>query len=225
MHTITALPASGVGVFSNWLVTPITGSATSYPLAKLTFTMRTNLTLTATFNPTPYTNGVAGAYNGLFYDTNGVAFPSSGFMNVAVNSNGIYNAHMYIEDKTWSVLNGLFDANGHAVATISRKITGESTLDLDLHLDFSGSGVVTGVVSSMDNAWTAPYTGDLAVFSASNPTTNAGKYAFAYPGTADPTLGAGGSTFGLVTVAANGTISFAETAICRSTRKGQPRRR
>ncbi|MDB6121118.1 MAG: putative Ig proteinputative calcium-binding proteinFG-GAP repeat protein [Pedosphaera sp.] len=201
-YSITALPGSGQ-VFSNW--TGNDGTLASTP--KLTFTMKTNLELSANFVASPFTTNVAGTYNGLFYETNGVTFETSGFLTFTVNSNGVFSPKIYMEGKIYSASSINFDPSGAAHLTVAR--LGKAALSVDLQLDLTGgSDTVTGTVSSPVDGWTAPYAGERAVFSNTSPTPNAGKYTFIIPGSSDPTVAPVGHCYGVVTVSSNGLVSI-----------------
>src|SRR5262249_22694376 len=117
VHTITALPAPGF-VFSNW-----TGDIASR-LAKLTFVMRSNLTLQANFIPNPFPK-VQGAYHGLFYvedATNGVRHETSGFLTLNLSGRGTYSGQLLSAGKRYPFV-GQLDLGGNATNTVKRSGT------------------------------------------------------------------------------------------------------
>jgi hypothetical protein len=106
---------------------------------------------------------VAGAYNGLFYQTNGDGMPAidadtTGLMsNCVVDVLGIYNGAIYIAGLSNSI-SGAFDASGNGSATISRSAAGLSDLLVNLHMDLTpGEMQMTGAVTSTNQGevWTA----------------------------------------------------------------------
>ena len=198
-YSVTALPAQG-HVFTNWQVDAVLSANPA-----LTFTMQTNLMLTANFVPSPYGAKVVGTYNGLFFETNVVAFPSAGLLSLTVDTNGGFVAKAYIEGVALTTASGLFDTSGHGELVVSRSAQHKTNLLLNLQLDLSGaSQTITGLVSSVDGAWNSPYWGGRAIYGTTNTTPLAGKYAFAIPGSVDETMGPVGDGYGAVTLATNG---------------------
>jgi hypothetical protein len=113
---------------------------------------------------------VAGAYNGLFFQTNADGTPAvseatAGFLgNCVVASNGAYSAKLYVGGQSYS-LAGAFSISGNASATIPRTGAGSSNVTAVLQLDLiHGTRQMTGFISSTTagSAWTAPLLGDLA---------------------------------------------------------------
>jgi hypothetical protein len=120
--------------------------------------------------PTNTIATVAGAYNGLFYQTNANGTPditeaTAGFLgNCTVASSGAYSAKVYLDGQSCS-LAGAFNISGYASASVSLPSAGLSNLTVDLQLDlFNGSQEITGAVSSTNtgSAWSAPLLGYLA---------------------------------------------------------------
>ncbi len=85
-YTLTALPAVGY-VFSNW-----TGTVTS-PSNLLNFVMQSNLSLSANFVANPFTP-VAGIFNGLYFETNGVRHDASGFFTLVLRPDGKFTGKL-----------------------------------------------------------------------------------------------------------------------------------
>ncbi len=120
--------------------------------------------------PTNTIATAAGAYNGLFFQTNAdgtsaVAEATAGFLgNCVVAGNGAFSARIYVGGQSYPFA-GVFDISGNAAATISRASLGLSNLTAILHLDlFKGTRQISGTISSATagNAWTAPLVGDQA---------------------------------------------------------------
>jgi hypothetical protein len=157
---MTATPGTGY-VFSKW-----TGGIYS-TAAKLTFVMQRGLSLQANFIPSPFIP-LEGAYNGLFYDTNGISQLGSGFITVTVTTfSGAFTGTLQIGSSKWA-FKGQFDGNGNATVTVKRGVMIPLTLGLQLDL-YGGSYQITGTVTASDSSWTAELSADRAVF---NATTN-----------------------------------------------------
>jgi hypothetical protein len=113
---------------------------------------------------------LAGAYNGLFYQTNDYGLPdisaqSAGMLNnCVVDTNGLYNAAIYLAGFNYP-LAGALDADGNDSEVVSCAVNGPSNLTVTLHLDMTGiTQVITGCISNMDagNPWAVPLVADLA---------------------------------------------------------------
>jgi hypothetical protein len=121
------------------------------------------LTITNAFVP------LAGAYNGLFYQTNGgfpnVTVQTAGMLrNCVVGTDGTYSAKVVLGGFRYP-FTGALDASGNDSEVVSRAASGLSNLTVTLHLDMTGATeTITGSVSNMDagNPWTAPLLADLA---------------------------------------------------------------
>ncbi|MBI5775510.1 MAG: PQQ-binding-like beta-propeller repeat protein [Verrucomicrobia bacterium] len=196
-YTLTAEPKKDY-LFAGW-----TGGFESTE-AKLTFQMRSNLTLKAVFVPLPF-QSVQGSYRGLFFETNGVAPESSGFFTLTVNPLGAFTGSFQFAG-TGYPLNGQFDTSGAAQQFFNRR--GKSQLTLDLRLDLkNGSDQISGQVS--DGAIIATFLGDRDVFDAkARPAPQAGRYTLIIPGFTNSAASPGGDGFGSVSVDASGTVKF-----------------
>ncbi|MFZ0826316.1 MAG: immunoglobulin domain-containing protein [Verrucomicrobiia bacterium] len=198
-YTMTAQPGAGY-VLSKW-----NGGIYSTTPA-LTFVMVSNLVLQANFVPTPF-NPVAGTYNGLFYDTNGVVQIGSGFVNFTLAASGAFTGSVHIGASTWS-MSGLFDVSGDATTTVNRGIM--SALAVQLHADLTGnSDQITGTVSPGDNSFAvAGLAANRNVFNAAtNPCPKAGTYTLVIPGTPGATQIPAGDGYGTVTVNTAGLVT------------------
>jgi hypothetical protein len=195
--TVTAKP--GVGwLFAGWSQ----GSTAS--TAALTFTMQSNLVLQANFIPNPFIP-VAGSYQGLFYDTNGVENQSSGFISITLASSGSFSAKVQPAGKGYG-FSGQFSAAGISSNLVS--IKGTSPVSVQLQMDFANARI-NGVV--INSNWTAQLTADRSLYSKLNPAPQAGKYTLMLPGSDDAASLPGGDSIGTVTVAATGGVTFAGT--------------
>jgi hypothetical protein len=112
----------------------------------------------------------AGAYNGLFFQTNADGMPNiteatAGFLgNCVVAANGAYTAKVYVGGVSYA-LAGVFNISGDTSATIPLGSPGLSNLTAVMHLDLiNGTRQMTGSVSSATagSAWTAPLVANLA---------------------------------------------------------------
>jgi hypothetical protein len=130
----------------------------------------TSAVATLTVLPTNTIATAAGAYNGLFFQTNANATPdvteaTAGFLgNCVVASHGAFSTTVTVGGMTYSSA-GAFDISGNASVIIPRTGAGLSNLTAVLHLDLiNGTRQMTGTISSMTagNAWTASLVGDLA---------------------------------------------------------------
>jgi hypothetical protein len=204
-YTMTATPTAG-HVFSNWLGNASGSLTVLTNPARLTFVMQSNLMFQANIIPNPFLP-VAGTYNGLFYDTNGVQQPSSGFFTLTLQTGGSYSAHLQMGNNrpSWS---GRFTLAGAASAFISHP--GTSNLSVTLALDLApGVDRLTGSVS--DGDWLASLWADRAIFDArKNPATNyAGSYTMIIPGHNDDEFFPEGDGYGPVTVDLSGNVRLA----------------
>ncbi|HUD46279.1 MAG TPA: Ig-like domain-containing protein [Candidatus Baltobacteraceae bacterium] len=196
-YTMTATAASGY-VFSNWTAT--TGAViTNGPILK--FAMASNLDFIANFVPNPFPSA-AGTYQGLFYDTGGVAQASSGFFSAQVTDTGRFTASFQQGKKSFPI-SGQFSLTG-GWSTDALK-TWDNTA-ISLQLDLTGGNVLNGDL--INSAWVAQLGANRAVFTKSAPSPQAGrKYTLVIPG-ADSTALPGGNGFGTVTVTPTGSVTF-----------------
>ena len=146
-----------------------------------------------------------GSYTGLFYQSNQVTYPSSGYFVLNVDPKFKIGGKIFIEDVIYS-FTGAFNTNT-AAAAISVPRTGTNTLTITLQLSSDGSSsAVSGSVS--DGVWTASLLGNKAFYSATNVCPLAGNYAMTLAGIGDGTSTPDYGTRGIVKVKANGAISL-----------------
>jgi Divergent InlB B-repeat domain/Bacterial Ig domain len=193
-YTVTAKPGAGF-LFSNW-----TGNAQS-SLSRLQFVMQSNMVLQANFIPNPFIP-IAGTYQGLFYDTNGVAAQSSGFFSLRLQNTGAFSVKAITRGKSLP-LSGKFNISGFYSNGIARP--GQSPLALQLQLDLNGN-TISGTLS--DATGSAELFGNRAVYSTTSPAPQAGKYTVLLPGSETSETAPGGDSFGAVTVSTAGGVSF-----------------
>jgi hypothetical protein len=150
---------------------------------------------------------VAGSYNGLFYDPDGVGAVSSGYFSAKTTVRGTFTAKLLIGGRTWAFA-GQFDAAGSASNNIRRGAL--TSLTVHLQLDLSGQDQIRGEVS--DGHWTAALQADRVVFAKSqNPTTTAGMYTLIFPGNIQDSSCPRGDGFATVKVDAGGGIQLSGT--------------
>lgn len=167
----------------------------------------TNVTAAQSFTITVPANpfvALAGQFNGLFYETNGVVTRSAGFMNFTLTTNGNYTGYVLLAGAS-NNFSGQFQVGGTATNTITRSggdIAVAMTLDLTTNFTESATGTLT------HSNWTAVLTVDRATFDpVTNPTYLTGDYNIVFPGATNPALPEGYGV-GLVTVGVDGTVSL-----------------
>jgi hypothetical protein len=130
----------------------------------------TSSIVTLTVLPTNTIATAAGAYNGLFFQTNADGTPNiteataGYFGNCVVAGNGAFSAKLYISGSSY-VLAGVFNISGNASAAISRSNPAWPGYVAALHLDLiNGTQQMTGSIEGTNAgvAWTAPLIADLA---------------------------------------------------------------
>ena len=206
VYTITAVPASKDYIFFNWTGgTNLGSSSVQSTNASYKFLMESNLTLQANFVTNLFL-AAQGAYNGLFADTNDLTRQqtNSGSFTLNVTSSGSLTGDLYLASATPISFSGKFGPNGMATNTIKRH--GASTLTNILTLDLAHQ-TVGGTLS--DGSFVAQWNGNQAVFNSKNKAPYAGQYTVVIPGAADSAVGPYGTSYGTVTVASTGAITFA----------------
>jgi hypothetical protein len=136
-YTMVAVPGSGQ-VFAGWSGTVTSGRAL------LNIEMQSGENLTAAFEPSPFTNGLTGIYDGLFYDSNNLSETSSGYLTLALRGdNGVFSGSIMLDGQTKSFA-GQFASDGSAQLTIKRPAN--ENVSLSLALDLSGVNGLTGSI-------------------------------------------------------------------------------
>jgi hypothetical protein len=199
-YTVTAVAAKGQ-VFASW--SGIVQSANH----SLTFVMPdvSNATLTANFIPSPFaSNEVAGAYSGLFIDTNNLSNDTLGSFSATVADNGVISGQVKIAGVT-THFSATLQANGSA--TLELKRPGQSSIVLTIQVDLTGLQTLTGTVSDTNSTFNAQLTALRAGFTASQTAANyAGHYTWAMPGAAGNAPA--GYSYGTATIVAAGGVSL-----------------
>ena len=154
----------------------------------------------AALNKTTITTGT---FSGLFYEADHVSHNSSGFFSINVTTNRAFTGRLIVEGGIFT-LSGKFASNQVAQLKINRA----RKLPLNLVLSLMTDQVI-GTVS--DGNWLASLQGNRMVFSKTNTTATAGKYALALCNFSDGILSPGGDTVGNLTIQTNGTVTLSET--------------
>jgi hypothetical protein len=205
-YTLTAKPGNN-WIFSNWV------GGTTLPYALLstensyTFTMQSNLVLSANFVANPFIPE-QGAFNGLFLDTNNVTEASSGFFTLNLTTTGAFTGRIMTYGSTYSLpTTKKFDLGGQVQFTIPAK-QNTLTFNLQLNINDPASQQITGTVS--DGSWIAALTADRAAFSASaNKAVNyEGQYTLAIAGNDDAAASPGGFGWATISIGPSGTITM-----------------
>ena len=143
-----------------------------------------------------------GAYNGLFYDTNGVNPASSGFFTAKVTSKGGLTAKLQLGSHTYSFSKPPFDSTGHWNGQVTGK--GLATLTVDLQL--VNNNEITGTVSG--GGWTATLLAEQqAVFSSKNQAPWTANDTLLLSTTTNCTTAAGDS-FASVNISSSGAVQW-----------------
>ncbi len=156
-----------------------------------------------------YLYPLAGTYNGLFFNPDGVKSDESGFFTLTMRSQGSYSGSVKMAGKSYSV-SGKTTADGRATNSI--KQSSSSTLTVLWNFARrSGMGTVAGSVGN--GTWSSLLEGDLAGFnSKTNPCPLAGKqYTLIFTGSAGSSNAPQGDGFGKATIDANGVVNFTGT--------------
>lgn len=195
-YTVTAVPRVGY-LFLNWTGTINTN------VAKLSFTMKEGMSLTANFVPNPFL-AATGKYNGLFHEAGGITHQTAGFFSITLRDTSAFGGTLVL-DGDRIAFTGKFNADGTVTKTISRAKQGK--IGLTLALNLVGTDKMNGTISGP--GWTADLDADKAVFSALNPAIAYANYhTMLLPGFADPAAGPAGYSFGRATISLIGGVKI-----------------
>lgn len=197
-YSLVAIPAKG-HVFRGW------SGDVSGATDRVSFMMRSNLALTATFITNPFA-GAEGSFSGCFYRSNDFALDSSGLLVVALRSSGTFSGVIQQPQRRLPFA-GRFDLDGQSTVSIPRK--GTNALLVTMTLRFEDGGSIACVVS--DGTWSTTNMVEKAGFhSRHRPATNyAGRYTMLIPGAQDAAAAPVGDGISAVTVALSGNATLA----------------
>lgn len=188
VYSVSAVPARDQ-TFNGWSGGVVTNKAT------FSFTMTTNLSLTATFAPNPFA-AVKGSYAGLIQP----ATPShqrTGFVQINTTSSGSFSGKVNVGGKNHS-LRGKFNGDGSYAGT-----SPQAGLELRLQIDLTnGTDQITGAI--FDGISNSAIMADRAVYSNANPAPNAGQYTILIPPNTAVRNSPQGNGFGLLKVTSSG---------------------
>ena len=200
-YTLTAVPDPTFGnIFTNW--TDGGNAVLQTNVLIYNFIMSSNLTINANFITNPFSI-YAGTYNGLFFETNGIAHRSAGFIFAKVTSKQAVSAKLSFDGNTFAA-SGKFRIDGSTDLVVKRDKIGKSNLNLHLQMDFGGgSDKVLGTLTETNVNWVANIEADRLVWTPTNhATTN--MYTVVLPGFTNASEGPMGDSFMVYNVATNG---------------------
>jgi len=151
---------------------------------------------------------MAGAYSGLFHESDQVRQSSAGFFTLSVTSGNKYSGRLQVGVSRLRI-SGQLNPLGQATNIIPRSDASPLTVELQIGTNAQADQIFGRVT---DGTWVATLRGDRAVFSSkSNPSPYAKRYVLVNPGPEnDPSVPAGES-FGAVRVDSSGKVRFAGT--------------
>jgi hypothetical protein len=139
VFTVTAHPGAGQ-IFAGWSGVAETNRAA------LTFSMASNLVITANFIPNPFT-GLTGLYTGLFADTNYGSPESSGSFRMQLGSSGAFSGNLVMGGRSFP-FHSRFNPGGDATLALLRR--GLRPVVLTMQLDLTrGTGELSGFVTNV----------------------------------------------------------------------------
>ncbi len=197
-YTLTAVPAAS-NLFAFW------SGGTSSALAKLTFTMSSNLVLGANFVPNPFLP-LKGAYTGLFAEPGNVLHETSGYFSAKLADRGAFSGSLRRGGRSHG-FSGQFALDGKATNLI--RLSAAHPLVLSLCLDLaSGTEQITGAIADVERVAVLA-ANRTQPRSAANP---AGRFPGRYTMSLAPqpgTVGPAGAGLAAVTANTNGSARFA----------------
>jgi hypothetical protein len=147
--------------------------------------------------------GLAGAFTGLFYDTNSPAVENSGYFSLGLAADGSFAG--YIDNAGGSNgFSGQFSISNPQIQITS----GDYALSLILDTSAAAAGSISGSVSNSVAGWNEPLVSYLAGYSASSPASLAGNYDVVMPGFDDPTVGPFGDSAFTIAITRAGVVGL-----------------
>ena len=132
-------------------------------------------------SPPPIWQPVAATYTGLFSESIGVGFGTSGSVTITTTKRGAYSGKLQLTANSYS-FHGAFDSSGAGTSTISQK--NSSGLSVSLQVDTTDNSSVSGTVST--GSWSADLVAYQDAFNGrTNPAPFAGTYSLLFPGADD----------------------------------------
>lgn len=161
-------------------------------------------TFTVTIPSNPFTS-LAGTYNGLFYETNGVTADRSGFVNLTVNSAGVYTGYLLMAGAS-NVFKGQFD-----LSTSASQVS-MTNLSVDVNLNLASVSNVETLSGSVTNAtWKAVLSGVKSVYGTAELVPAVGDYTLVIAGFTNAATAPGGDGIAWVSVDDTGVLSMKGT--------------
>jgi hypothetical protein len=144
-------------------------------------------------------------YNGLFYESGGVKYLTSGALTSRTTRRGMYSGTLQTANGRYP-FSGQLDPSGSATKTITRK--GENSLTISLQVQSGDNSIMGGTVG--DGSWLAEFTAYRALYNQrTNPAPAAGKYTVIVRGSRDGSIQTPqGDGFGTVNVNLSGQVKF-----------------
>ncbi|HLX70902.1 MAG TPA: hypothetical protein VKV04_14845, partial [Verrucomicrobiae bacterium] len=196
-----ACPLGGQGAGEN----PTNSSGANRKiLGQLTVPLEAPASVGGGSNPPVMFSAAAGSYNGLFYDTNAVTPPSSGYFSATVTAKGGFSAKLELGSHTYSH-SGSFDSSG----TAAFSATGKGLPSLSVNLQLTNNDQIVGSVAGGN--WTAQLQSDRAAFTSKNPTSSAGKETLLLTSDGEISTTSTGQGFGTAAISASGGVQFSAT--------------
>jgi hypothetical protein len=205
-YTIFAVPGKG-HLFTGW-----SGSvASSDPI--LTFLMRSNMQLTATFVPSPYgSNDLSGPYGGLFWNADDPSETNAGLLTLTLASNAVFTGEIRLDGGMFAIASE-FGPDGTANVTVRRH--GKGNVAVALTLDLAGVNGLTGTIYSDGLNGAGAFTASLQAYRDFANTNHGGKsvagnytLAVSGAGSGDPAAAPQGFSYGAGSVNAAGLVNL-----------------
>ncbi len=177
IFTVNAQPSRG-SIFAGWGGATNLSTTVDTNLSKLTFQMSSNLNLAANFVPNPFPP-LAGAYTGLFFDTNNVQPETSGMLSLQLASQGAFTGKLNMSGRNYP-FHGRLDAAGETTRAVLRRSLKPAVLALNLAFtngqifgyvtNVAGSSLVVSTLLADRNVFKQP----------GNPAKQAGSYSLKF---------------------------------------------